>query len=320
VGEPAAQPPPPNRGVCAKSERHIGTVKDVLAASKTAVLFPGQGSHVAGMRDEVAETRPDLLTLACELVGEDPFLRVEESTRFAQPAILCASLASWTRVRDRVEPVAMAGHSLGELSALAAAGALDEADAVALVVLRARLMAESGAASGGGTMLAVVGGTPARAAALASRHGVTVANDNAPDQVVLSGARENLEAARDTAKDQGLRALMLDVAGAFHSPQMAAAVEPFTAQLQQTTFRHPAVPVFSCATGKPFGDPAAELADALVRPVRWRETMIALSEAGVTTFVDAGPGRVLAKLAPRCVAGAAAQPASSLLEPADVVA
>jgi malonyl CoA-acyl carrier protein transacylase len=295
------------------------TVGDVIAPTATSVLFPGQGSQVAGMRDQVADARPDLLEAACELVGDDPFERVDESTRFAQPAILCASLASWSQVAGRLEPVAMAGHSLGELSALAAAGALDERDALELVVLRGALMAASGAASGGGTMLAVVGGTPARAAALAARHGVTVANDNAPDQVVLSGAREDLEGAGNDARAQGLRAIMLDVAGAFHSPQMAAAVEPFRARLAQAELRAPAVPVVSCATAQPFRDPAAELADALVRPVRWRETMAALAAMGVTTFVDAGPGRVLARLAPRCVAGAAAAPAASLLEQVDVV-
>jgi [acyl-carrier-protein] S-malonyltransferase len=297
----------------------VDTVGGVLNATATAMLFPGQGSQVPGMRDQVADVRPDLLAAACELVGEDPFARVDESTRFAQPAILCASLTSWSLLADRVDPVVMAGHSLGELSALAAAGALDELDALRLVVLRGRLMAESGAASGGGTMLAVVGGTPSRAAALAARHGVTVANDNAPDQVVLSGAPDRLEAAGAAAKADGLRAMMLDVAGAFHSPQMAAAVEPFAAALARTAFREPLVPVVSCATARPFEDPATELAQALVRPVRWRETMTALSEQGVTTFVDAGPGRVLTKLAPRCVAGAAASPASKLLEHADVV-
>ena len=295
------------------------TVEDVIAATSTSVLFPGQGSQVPGMRDDVAEARPDLLQAVCDLVGDDPFERVEESTRFAQPAIFCASLASWSRVADRLEPVAVAGHSLGELTALVAAGAVDELEALELVVLRGRLMAESGAASGGGTMLAVVRGTPSRAAALAARHGVTVANDNAPDQVVLSGARDRLEAAGNDARSQGLKAMMLDVAGAFHSPQMAGAVEPFAARLRETTFTPPVITVLSCATARPFTDPATELAEALVRPVRWRETMTALAGLGVTTFVDAGPGRVLAKLAPRCVAGAAAAPASSLLEQADVV-
>jgi [acyl-carrier-protein] S-malonyltransferase len=136
---------------------------------------------------------------------------------------------------------------------------------------------------------------------------------------VLSGPRDRLEGAGNDARSQGLRAMMLDVAGAFHSPQMAAAVEPFRAQLAQTRFVPPAVTVVSCASALPFADPVNELAEALVRPVRWRETMVALGDDGVTTFIDAGPGRVLAKLAPRCVAGAAAAPASSLLEQVDVV-
>jgi malonyl CoA-acyl carrier protein transacylase len=291
----------------------------VLDPIPTAVLFPGQGSQVPGMRDAVAEARPDLLELACELVGDDPFARVDESTRFAQPAIFCASLASWSRFADRVDPAALAGHSLGELSALAAAGTLDERDALKLVVLRGRLMAESGAASGGGTMLAVVGGTPARAQRLAARHGVTVANDNAPDQVVLSGARDALQAAEAEATADGLRAIMLDVAGAFHSPQMAGAVEPFAAALADVEFRTPEIPVVSCATARTFEDPASELAAALVNPVRWRETMTALAAGGVKTFVDAGPGRVLAKLVRRCVAGAVGAGPSALLETADAV-
>jgi malonyl CoA-acyl carrier protein transacylase len=297
----------------------VVTVEVVIASTATTVLFPGQGSQVPGMRDDVADARPDLLRAVCDLVGEDPFERVEESTRFAQPAIFCASLTAWSQIAGAVKPIAMAGHSLGELSALAAAGAVDELEALELVVLRGALMAESGAASGGGTMLAVVGGTPARAASLAARHGVTVANDNAPDQVVLSGARENLEAAGNDARAQVLRAVMLDVAGAFHSPQMAAAVEPFRERLGRATFRTPAVPVVSCATARPFTDPAEELAQALVRPVRWRETMAALADMGATTFVDAGPGRVLARLAPRCVAGVAAAPATSLMEQLNVV-
>jgi malonyl CoA-acyl carrier protein transacylase len=292
----------------------------VLAPTPTAVVFPGQGSQTTSMRDLVAGTRPDLLDAVCELVGADPFERVDESTRYAQPAIFCASLASWTRISDRVAPVAMAGHSLGELSALTAAQALDEHDALRLVVLRAELMAQSGEASGDGTMLALIGARPARAAALASRHGVAVANDNAPDQVVLSGGRAELEATAAAAKAEGLRALALSVAGAFHSPHMAAAVEPFAAALRAVEFRAPMVPVLSCASTRSFVDPADELANALVRPVRWRETMLALAAAGANTFIDVGPGRVLARLAPRCVAGAAAATADTLLESADVAA
>src|SRR4051794_41304957 len=106
------------------------------------------------MRDDVADARPDLLDAVCELVGDAPFARVDESTAFAQPAIFCASLSAWTRLAGRVDPVALAGHSLGEITALTAAGAVDELDALELVVLRGRLMAEAGAASRGGAMLA----------------------------------------------------------------------------------------------------------------------------------------------------------------------
>jgi malonyl CoA-acyl carrier protein transacylase len=285
----------------------------VLDATPIAVLFPGQGSQTPGMRDIVAAVRPDLLAAVIDLVGEDPFPLVDQSTRYAQPAIFCAALAGWTRVRDNVEPIALAGHSLGELTALAAAGVLDDHDALRLVVLRGLLMDVAGAASGGGTMLAVLGATPAQAAALASRHGVSLANDNAPGQVVLSGSPEGLSAARNDARGSGLRAVKLDVAGAFHSPQMQHAVIPFREALADVEVGSPDIPVISCATAQPFGDPREELADALISPVRWRETMVALAAAGATTFVDVGPGAVLARLAPRCVPGAAAASLDVLL-------
>jgi malonyl CoA-acyl carrier protein transacylase len=285
----------------------------VLETTPTAVLFPGQGSQTPGMRDIVAAARPDLLAAVIDLIGEDPFPLVDESTRYAQPAIFCASLAGWTRVRDNVTPIALAGHSLGELTALAAAGVLDDHDALRLVVLRGLLMDVAGAASGGGTMLALIGATPAQAAALASRHGVSLANDNAPGQVVLSGSPEGLNAARSDARSSGLRAVKLDVAGAFHSPQMQHAVTPFREALAEVEVGSPDIPVISCATAQPFGDPREELADALISPVRWRETMAALAAAGATTFVDVGPGAVLAKLAPRCVPGAAAASLDVLL-------
>ncbi len=290
----------------------------MLPSSATAVVFPGQGSQIDGMRDFVASARPDLLDAVVGLVGEDPFARVDASTRFAQPAIFCASLAGWGRLRGRVDPIALAGHSLGELTALAAAGALDELDALELVVLRGRLMAESGEASGGGTMLALLGGTPAQAAQLAARHRVSLANDNAPGQVVLSGAPEALAAVRTAARADGLRAMDLDVAGAFHSPQMEAARAPFAAALARIAWQTPDVTVYSCASAAPFSDPAAELADALVRPVQWRRTMEALVAAGADAVLDAGPGHVLAKLARRCTPSIGAASAATLLEAADV--
>jgi malonyl CoA-acyl carrier protein transacylase len=278
----------------------------MLQIAPIAVLFPGQGSQTPDMRELVARVRPDLLAAVTELVGEDPFARVEQSTRFAQPAIFCASLAGWTLIRERVKPVVVAGHSLGELSALAAAGVLDELDALRLVALRGHLMEVSGSATRGGAMLAVLGATPAHAAALAARHDVMLANDNAPGQVVLSGAEDAIVRAEREARCTGFDTTRLDVAAAFHSPHMRHAVQPFREALHDVRLRDAAIPVLSCATARPFRDPAEELARALVRPVRWRETMIALAQAGACSFVDAGPGAMLAKLAPRCVPGTAA--------------
>ncbi|WP_205695863.1 ACP S-malonyltransferase [Conexibacter sp. SYSU D00693] len=266
----------------------------------TAAVFPGQGAHTKDMREFVAAERPDLLELATELAGEDPFARVGESTRFAQPAILCASLAGWDLLRD-LRPVAVSGHSLGELSALAAAGVLEEQDAVALAVTRGRLMAEAGERAGGGTMLALLGATPAQARRLAEAHDVAVANDNAPGQVVLSGSKDRLEQVVLAARADRVRVLRLDVAGAFHSPQMAAARAGFAAALRQVPVHEPRIPVLHCATAQPFTDVRRELAEALTAPVRWRETMTALHDRGARHVVDVGPGDVLVKLVQRCL-------------------
>ena len=263
-----------------------------------AALFPGQGSHTPDMRETVARLDPDLLERVSELVGEDPFARVEHSTRFAQPAIFCASLAAFDALG--LEPGVAAGHSLGELAALAAAGVLERDDALELVVLRGRLMAE---ADDTGSMLALVGATEDEARDIASHAGATVANDNAPGQVVLSGARAALAAAEEDARDHGRRTIPLDVAGAFHSPLMEPAVAPFRAALEDTPLRTPAFPVVSCTTAQPFADVRAELAAALTRPVRWRETMLALDAAGVQRYVEVGPGKVLARLGKRILPG-----------------
>jgi malonyl CoA-acyl carrier protein transacylase len=246
------------------------------------------------MRDLVARLAPDLLDRCCELVGEDPFARVNESTRFAQPAIFCASVAGWDALD--IEPSAAAGHSLGELAALVAAGVLERDDALRLVVLRGGLMAD---ADDSGSMLALVGATEEEAAAIAEHAGVTVANDNAPGQVVLSGPREALARAEEDARDHSRRALRLDVAGAFHSPAMEPAVAPFRAALDDVELHDARFPVVSCASAAPFEDVRAELAAALTAPVRWRETMLALHAAGVQRYVEVGPGKVLARLGKR---------------------
>jgi malonyl CoA-acyl carrier protein transacylase len=244
--------------------------------------------------------RPDLLALAEEIVGEDPFARVEDGTRFAQPAIFCASLAGWEAL-GRPDGDFMAGHSLGELAALVAAGCLRERDGLELVALRGKLMQESGEAAGDGSMIALLGrGAAEHAAELAEAHGLAVANDNSPQQVVLSGDRAGFEGASAAAAELGLRAMELPVTGAFHSPMMAAAVPSFTAALERVEVQPPErVTVFSAVTAAPFEDVRAQLAQALTMPVRWRETLLAMHERGADRFIEAGPGRVLTGLVKR---------------------
>lgn len=268
----------------------------------TAILFPGQGSQTDDMRDHVQRERPELLALAAQAVGEDPFARASEGTNYAQPAIFCASLAGWHAL-GAPDADFVAGHSLGELAALVAAGALDEHDGLELVALRGRLMHEAGRREGDGGMVAVLGrGAADHAHEITDAHGLTVANDNSPQQVVLSGPRSKLPAAVEHAKELGLRGMELDVTGAFHSPMMASAVPEFSAALDQTEFVEPRMTVISAVTARPFEDPRRELADALTMPVRWRETLLALHELGVGRFVETGPGRVLTGLAKRTLA------------------
>jgi malonyl CoA-acyl carrier protein transacylase len=266
----------------------------------SAILFPGQGSQTPDMREFVAQVRPDLLELAVEVVGEDPFPRADDGTNFAQPAIFCASLAGWTQLGSPLGEM-MAGHSLGELGALVAAGVLGEREGLELVTLRGRLMHESGLAAGGaGSMVAVMGaGASDHAEEIATASDLTVANDNSPMQVVLSGAKDRIPGAIDAAKELGLRAMELDVTGAFHSPMMAGAVPAFEAALAEVEFAAPNTTVVSAVTAQPFTDPRRELADALTMPVRWREVMLTLHELGAQRFVDVGPGRVLTGLAKR---------------------
>ncbi len=264
----------------------------------TAGLFPGQGSHTSDLRAQVRRVAPELLDRAIELVGEDPFARVGESTRFAQPAIYCASIAGWLECRDAVRPAAVAGHSLGEFSALVAADALDPLSGLELVVRRGELMAAAACEEEG--MLAVLRATDQLLARLCAGHEVVIANDNAPGQAVLAGPLEGLRGACTEARDEGARAMWLDVAGAFHSPAMATAVEPFREALEQVEFRRPTITVISSSTARTFDeDVRGALAAAIVEPVRWRETMLALSDGGAETFVDFGPGEILARLVPR---------------------
>lgn len=277
-----------------------------------ALLFPGQGSHTLGDRADVQRHAPDVLEVLFEAVGEDPFPLVGESTAYAQPAIFAASLArlraSGLQARDAAY---VAGHSLGELTALTAAGALTLEDGLRLVVERGRLMAEAPA----GAMVVVKSGVD-DATRLAEGHGLVVANDNAPGQVVLSGAADRADQAVAAAKGTGLRATRLGVTGAFHSPLMAEARVAFAAALAAVPFAEPEVPVLCCATAQPFTDPQTQLAAALTEPVRWREIVLALQGRGVTTFTEVGPGTVLDGLVRRIAPDATRAPIELPSEPA----
>jgi malonyl CoA-acyl carrier protein transacylase len=159
-------------------------------------------------------------------------------------------------------------------------------------------MQEAAQGNGGG-MVALLGGEPAAAEKLAAEHGLTIANDNAPGQVVLSGPLDGVESIKIGARERGFKALQLDVAGAFHSRSVASARQPFLEALREVDWHETAVPVISGATVSPFSDPPEQLADALIAPVRWREVMTTLFDLGAREFVDVGPGRVLARLVPR---------------------
>jgi malonyl CoA-acyl carrier protein transacylase len=265
-------------------------------SGQLAMLFPGQGSQTDDMRDQVERHRPDLLELAQSEVSDDLFERAGDGTRWAQPAIFCAALAGYEVLKDRHEPDLMAGHSLGEISALVAAGALDAEDGLRLVAARGRLMQEAAEETGDGGMLAVRARDRATVEQVATQAGLSIANDNAPDQLVLSGALAALDEAESLLREQRVRAKRLPVAGAFHSPLMEPAVEPFRRLAEHVEVRAPRVPVLSCVTAAPFEDVREQLVQAIVSPVRWTDVMTALHDLGATRYVETGPGRVLTNL------------------------
>jgi [acyl-carrier-protein] S-malonyltransferase len=269
--------------------------------ASTALLFPGQGSQTDHMADLVREQCPDLHALTLEEMGTDPFPRINEGTRYAQPAMFCASIACWERAgRPLYDPIA--GHSLGELAALVAAGCLDARDGLRLAVRRGSLMQKAAERDPGGGMLALLG-DDRLAARVASDCGLAIANDNAPGQIVLTGPGWRLDGARALAKRAGLKSMRLAVGGAFHSPEMRWVLPDFRAALDEVDFAPPLVRVYSSIAAGPFGDPRADLASALVKPVRWRQTLLALHRAGVRAFREVGPGEVLTKLVRRTLDG-----------------
>ncbi|MEI7939726.1 MAG: ACP S-malonyltransferase [Verrucomicrobiota bacterium] len=277
--------------------------------SKTALLFAGQGAQVVGMGKDLAENSPaakawfdranaalgyDLAAICFS--GPEPELT---KTEHAQPGIFLVSWVAFELLKERVPSLvfgATAGLSLGEFTALTAAGALSFEDGLKVVRQRGRFMQEACAATQGG-MAAIIGLNEAVTREVCAETGVVLANLNCPGQLVISGPTEKLGPACALAKAKGaMRALPLPVAGAYHSPLMASAQPKLEAELARVTWRDPVVPVISNVTAQPHGGPDAirgRLVEQVTSSVRWEESMRYLIGQGFTRFIELGPGRAL---------------------------
>lgn len=290
-----------------------------------AVVFPGQGSQYLGMADPwmAHEAGRAVIAEASDALGRDIVAECHDeaalaTTELVQPALLACDVAAF-RVLDAfgVSFSGAAGHSLGEFAALVAADVLDLASATAIVAVRGRAMQRAGRERPG-TMTALLGaGTEAANEICDEARGdgvLLVANENSPQQVVISGSVDAIERAEAIAAARKIRAVRLRVAGAFHSPLMEPAVAPLAEAIARAEFRSPRFPVASNVTGAPVSDPnemRALLERHVVSPVRWERCARSLAAAGADTFVEAGPGDVLTKLAKRVVPGARAQAVGS---------
>ena len=286
-----------------------------------AYIFPGQGSQSAGMGKALAEASPAARQVWAEadaalggpistLAWGGPAEQLD-LTENAQPAILAASIAilraaqdGWTTAGIAAPaPAFLAGHSMGQYSALVAAGVLDLADAVRLVRRRGQLMQ----AAPDGAMAAIIGLDDARLPDLeAAGQAVgtfTIANRNSPGQVVVSGERAAVEAAAEAAKGLGARrAIVLPVSVAAHSPLMADAATGMRTAIDAVAFRDPTVPLLANADARPLTTAAAcrdELVEHLTRGVDWVRAVESMAAAGVDTFLEVGPGKVLTGLVKR---------------------
>ena len=288
---------------------------------KYAILFPGQGSQFVGMGADLFEARPDLLgDRVNELLGwslrelclegpEELLVRTER----AQPALFCLSYVLWVELSERLHslPIAAAGHSLGEYTALAAAGVFGFEETLAVVSARGRAMAEAADAEDSG-MMALMGVDDDVAQDVAETRRVeggrlVVANLNAPGQVVMAGGAADLDWLEARGRSLGIRRMVrLPVAGAFHSGFMAPAARRVDQALVGLRSRPARFPVYANVSGEPME--TAHIAETLVTqvssPVRFAESISAMARQGVEVFVHVGPGKVTAGLARRTVPSA----------------
>jgi [acyl-carrier-protein] S-malonyltransferase len=281
-----------------------------------AIIFPGQGTQTTGMgapwRDHAAWSVVDRAEAALgeplsSLLLDAPAEQLTR-TRDAQLAVLLTSLVAWEAVGERIEaPIAFAGHSLGQVTALIASGALPLEDGVRFAARRAELT-QAAADARPGRMAALLGASleQAEEACRAAPDGCWIANDNAPGQVVIAGTPAGVEAGSVQAKQLGVkRATPLNVGGAFHTPLMRDAAEGLAAELPAVPLSPSTAPVVSNGDAQPYEDAdgwRSRLAVHVTDPVRWRTSMETIAELGATRCLEVGHGSMLATLAKRIVA------------------
>jgi [acyl-carrier-protein] S-malonyltransferase len=294
-----------------------------------AVIFPGQGTQQPGMaapfRDHAAWSVVEQAEAALDeplgtLITEAPAERLTR-TREAQLAVLLTSLVAWEAAKDSIgTPLAFAGHSLGQVTALIAAGVLTVEEGVLLAARRAELT-QAAADAHPGRMAALLGATPETAveACTAAPDACWLANDNAPGQVVIAGTPDGLDAATAHAKELGVRkAMPLNVGGAFHTPLMADATTALEPVVAGFSLHEPAAPVVSNDDGVAYSEGAGwrERSPRHVSvPVRWRDVQLTLAGLGASTLLEVGHGTMLASLAKRTIPDVTVV---SVADPADI--
>ena len=283
--------------------------------SKLAVIFPGQGAQAVGMGKDLAAAVPEcgeLFQKANAVLGfdlaklcfEGP---IEELTKSSvtQPAVFVVSMACHKALglkRPDVQFAATAGHSLGEWSALCAAGVVSFEDALKVLEARGRFMQQACEANPG-TMMAVMGQDPEALKKVSADCGIEVANFNSPEQTVLTGRKEGIDQAEQVLKQMGVKkAIRLNVAGAFHSSLMAPAAAKLQEVIVGVRFSEPRIPVMSNVTGQPHVN-AEAIKELVVKQVtssvQWVSCVNSMKAAGVTGYVECGPGKVLTGLIKR---------------------
>ena len=296
------------------------------------VVFPGQGSQKIGMGKDLNDNFA---------VAKDVFARVDDALNFklsklmfdgeieelnktsnAQPAIMAVAIAYFEVLKNlgliNIDNIKfMAGHSLGEYSALCASGSLSLEDTAKLLKARGAYMMQA-CIDNPGAMAALIGFDYAKAAAIADMSGCYIGNSNSPTQIVLSGDKAKVEAACEEAKTQGVkRAIMLQVSGAFHSPLMQSAADKMAEVLADTKFAEPKVKVISNLTAREYTS-TAEIKDLLVQQithtVKWQESIVYMQENGAARYIESGFGNVLTGLIKKTVPEAEAVNAEELLK------